>query len=42
MDLCLMIEGQEGVSWPQWVALARACEEYGVPSAVSLRPLHES
>ncbi len=31
MDLCLMIEGQEGVSWPQWVALARACEEYGVP-----------
>ena len=32
MDLCLMIEGQEGVSWPQWVALARACEEYGVPA----------
>ena len=31
MDLCLMIEGQEGVSWPQWVALARACEEHGVP-----------
>jgi F420-dependent oxidoreductase-like protein len=30
MDLCLMIEGQEGVSWPQWVALARACEEHGV------------
>jgi F420-dependent oxidoreductase-like protein len=32
MDLCLMIEGQEGVSWPQWVALARACEEHGVPA----------
>jgi F420-dependent oxidoreductase-like protein len=31
MDLCLMIEGQEGVSWPQWLALARACEEYGIP-----------
>jgi F420-dependent oxidoreductase-like protein len=31
MDLCLMIEGQEGVTWPQWVALARACEEHGVP-----------
>jgi F420-dependent oxidoreductase-like protein len=30
MDLCLMIEGQEGVSWPQWVALARACEEHGI------------
>ena len=27
-----MIEGQEGVSWPQWVALARACEEHGVPA----------
>jgi F420-dependent oxidoreductase-like protein len=32
MDLCLMIEGQEGVSWPQWLALARACEENGVPT----------
>src|SRR5690348_8009737 len=27
MKVCLMIEGQEGVSWPQWVALARAAEE---------------
>lgn len=27
-----MIEGQEGVTWPQWVALARACEEHGVPA----------
>jgi alkanesulfonate monooxygenase SsuD/methylene tetrahydromethanopterin reductase-like flavin-dependent oxidoreductase (luciferase family) len=25
-----MIEGQENVSWEQWVALARACEEHGV------------
>jgi len=25
-----MIEGQEGVSWDQWCALAGACEEYGV------------
>jgi F420-dependent oxidoreductase-like protein len=32
MDLCLMIEGQEGVTWPQWVALARACEEHDVPA----------
>jgi F420-dependent oxidoreductase-like protein len=29
MDLCVMIEGQEGVTWDQWVALARACEEHG-------------
>ena len=27
-----MIEGQEGVEWPQWVALARACEEHGIPA----------
>jgi alkanesulfonate monooxygenase SsuD/methylene tetrahydromethanopterin reductase-like flavin-dependent oxidoreductase (luciferase family) len=27
MKLALMIEGQEGVTWPQWVALARAAEE---------------
>ena len=27
-----MIEGQEGVSWPQWQAIAAACEEHGVPS----------
>ena len=24
-----MIEGQEGVTWDQWVALARACETHG-------------
>lgn len=27
-----MIEGQEGVTWEQWVALARACEAHGVPA----------
>jgi F420-dependent oxidoreductase-like protein len=27
-----MIEGQEGVSWEDWVALARACEEHRVPA----------
>jgi F420-dependent oxidoreductase-like protein len=32
MDLCLMIEGQEGVTWPQWLALAGACEEHGIPA----------
>jgi alkanesulfonate monooxygenase SsuD/methylene tetrahydromethanopterin reductase-like flavin-dependent oxidoreductase (luciferase family) len=30
MELCVMVEGQEGVSWPQWLAIARACEEHGV------------
>jgi alkanesulfonate monooxygenase SsuD/methylene tetrahydromethanopterin reductase-like flavin-dependent oxidoreductase (luciferase family) len=30
MRLALMIEGQEGVTWPQWVALARACEDAGL------------
>ena len=25
-----MIEGQEGVTWDEWVALARACERSGV------------
>jgi F420-dependent oxidoreductase-like protein len=30
MDLCLMVEGQEGVSWDQWVALANGCEEHGI------------
>jgi F420-dependent oxidoreductase-like protein len=32
MQLCLMIEGQEGVSWPQWLALAEGCERHGIPS----------
>ncbi|HEY6672845.1 MAG TPA: LLM class flavin-dependent oxidoreductase [Solirubrobacterales bacterium] len=27
MRVCLMIEGQESVSWEDWAALARACEE---------------
>lgn len=26
-----MIEGQEGVTWPQWQALAAACEEHRIP-----------
>lgn len=30
MDLCLMIEGQEGVTWPQWGALAATCEQHGI------------
>jgi F420-dependent oxidoreductase-like protein len=29
MRLCVMIEGQEGVTWEDWLALARACEEHG-------------
>jgi F420-dependent oxidoreductase-like protein len=29
MRICLMIEGQEGVTWEQWKALAGACEEHG-------------
>jgi F420-dependent oxidoreductase-like protein len=27
-----MIEGQEGVTWPQWRALAAACEQHGIPA----------
>jgi alkanesulfonate monooxygenase SsuD/methylene tetrahydromethanopterin reductase-like flavin-dependent oxidoreductase (luciferase family) len=30
MRVCLMIEGQEGVTWEEWVALARACELHGL------------
>jgi len=30
MRVSLMIEGQEGVTWEQWVGLARACEEHGL------------
>ncbi|HEY8626403.1 MAG TPA: TIGR03560 family F420-dependent LLM class oxidoreductase [Solirubrobacteraceae bacterium] len=30
MELCLMIEGQEGVTWPQWLDLAQACEKHGI------------
>ncbi|HEY3941442.1 MAG TPA: TIGR03560 family F420-dependent LLM class oxidoreductase [Acidimicrobiales bacterium] len=30
MRLCLMIEGQEGVTWDEWVALARAVENAGL------------
>jgi F420-dependent oxidoreductase-like protein len=30
VKLCLMIEGQEGVTWPQWLDLAHACERHGI------------
>jgi F420-dependent oxidoreductase-like protein len=30
MRVCLMIEGQEDVTWGQWLALAGACEEHGL------------
>jgi F420-dependent oxidoreductase-like protein len=29
MEICLMIEGQEGVTWDQWLSLALAGEEHG-------------
>jgi F420-dependent oxidoreductase-like protein len=32
MELCLMIEGQQGVTWDQWAALARTCEAQGIPA----------
>jgi alkanesulfonate monooxygenase SsuD/methylene tetrahydromethanopterin reductase-like flavin-dependent oxidoreductase (luciferase family) len=28
--IALMVEGQEGVTWEQWLALAQACEEHGI------------
>jgi alkanesulfonate monooxygenase SsuD/methylene tetrahydromethanopterin reductase-like flavin-dependent oxidoreductase (luciferase family) len=30
MRLDLMIEGQEGVTWEQWLAIAQACETHGI------------
>jgi alkanesulfonate monooxygenase SsuD/methylene tetrahydromethanopterin reductase-like flavin-dependent oxidoreductase (luciferase family) len=30
MNLDLMIEGQEGVTWQQWLDIARACETHGI------------
>ena len=30
MRIALMVEGQEGVSWDEWLALATACEEHGI------------
>ena len=30
MRICLMIEGQEGVTWDDWVRLARAHREHGL------------
>ncbi len=30
MRVCLMIEGQEGVSWDDWVRLARLTEQHGL------------
>jgi F420-dependent oxidoreductase-like protein len=30
MRVCLMVEGQEGVTWDEWVALARTAEEAGL------------
>src|SRR3954447_22160347 len=32
MDLCVMIEGQEDVTWEQWQALAAGCEQHGIPA----------
>jgi alkanesulfonate monooxygenase SsuD/methylene tetrahydromethanopterin reductase-like flavin-dependent oxidoreductase (luciferase family) len=28
----VMIEGQEGVTWPQWQAIAAACEKHEIPA----------
>ena len=30
MRVCLMVEGQEGVTWEEWLELALACERHGL------------
>lgn len=30
MRLAVNVQGQEGITWPDWLALAAACEEHGV------------
>ena len=30
MRVCLMIEGQEGVTWDDWVRIARLAETHGL------------
>src|SRR5918999_5557262 len=30
MRLALMVEGQDGVSWDEWFALAEVCEQHGL------------
>ena len=32
MEIALVVQGQDAVSWDDWRALARACEEHGVPA----------
>jgi hypothetical protein len=39
MKLDLMIEGQEGVSWADWLAVAQACERHGILSRAGRPPL---
>ena len=29
LDVAIMIEGQDGLTWPRWQRLARAAEELG-------------
>jgi len=29
MEICLMVEGQQDVTWEEWTALALACQEHG-------------
>src|SRR5512132_172099 len=36
--LALMIEGQEGVTWDDWAALASACEQHSVEALVRSDP----
>jgi alkanesulfonate monooxygenase SsuD/methylene tetrahydromethanopterin reductase-like flavin-dependent oxidoreductase (luciferase family) len=30
MELAINVQGQEGMTWPDWIALAAACEEHGI------------
>jgi alkanesulfonate monooxygenase SsuD/methylene tetrahydromethanopterin reductase-like flavin-dependent oxidoreductase (luciferase family) len=30
VELSLLIEGQGGVTWPQWLEVARACQRHGI------------
>jgi alkanesulfonate monooxygenase SsuD/methylene tetrahydromethanopterin reductase-like flavin-dependent oxidoreductase (luciferase family) len=32
IELAINVQGQEGMTWPDWLALAAACEEHGIPT----------
>ena len=41
LEIAIMLEGQNGLTWPRWQNIVRLVEDLGFVGTLPLRPFHE-